>query len=184
MKRIVILALLIGCGGATTKPAASRPAPTEGDACERICATFDECQITPPNCTASCANDQKKLREGIQPALATCLERELERCDLRAAPERRQIVSVCFSAVIEAYAKDDTAVGKIVHAVCSRESRCVADAEPECEAKLGQKLKASPQSKTLAIARPEVLGTIADCIEKASCNDADPVGTCTEGGGP
>jgi hypothetical protein len=184
MKRILIVAFLLGCGGATNQPAKSRPAPTESDACERICTVFEDCRISPPNCASACAVDQQKLRVGIQPSLAACLEKELERCDVRAVNERREIVAMCFSAVVEAYAKDDSAVKRIVHAVCAREARCATEPEPQCETKLGEKLKASPQSKALAIARPEVLGKIAECVEKASCDDPDAVGTCTGGGGP
>jgi hypothetical protein len=182
MKRVVLLAALIGCGGATTAPAKSRPSPTESDACDRLCTVLADCRIAPPNCTASCAVDQKKLRDGVQPSLAACLERELDRCDLREMTERRQIVALCFSAVIEAYAKDDAAVGKIVHAVCAREAKCAPDPEPECESKLRDKLKRSPQSKTLAIGRPELITRIADCVEKSGCSDVDPIDTCTNGG--
>jgi hypothetical protein len=182
MKRVLALAFLIGCGGATTAPAASRPAATESDACERICTTFADCRISPPNCLATCAVDQKKLRDGIQPSFAACVEHELERCELREVPERRQIVSVCFAAVLDVYAKDDAAIGKIVHAVCTREAKCAPDPEPECEKHLRDKLKASPQSKTLALARPELIAKIADCVEKSGCSDADPIDTCTSGG--
>lgn len=179
MRRIAMLALLIGCGGATSKPAASRPPPTEADACERICSVYDGCNISPPNCTAGCAAEQQRLREGVEPSLAACLERELDHCELRAVTERRQILSICFAAVVEAYGKDETAVNKIVTAVCAQQDRCATEAEPadpECRATLRAKLKYRP----LSIVRAELLDTISACIEKSSCNEPDPVGTCAK----
>jgi len=182
MKKLIALALVLGCGGATSAPAKSRPAPTEADACERYCTTLGDCRISQPNCLAACAVDQKKFRNGFHPSLVACLERELERCELREVVERRQVVAICFSAVLEAYARDDAAIGKIVHAVCTREARCAPDPEPKCEEMLREKLKSSPQSKALAVARPELITTIADCVEKSGCSDADPIETCTHEG--
>ena len=179
MKRLIALALVVGCGGASTAPAKSRPAPTEADACERYCTTLGDCRISQPNCLAACAADRKKFRDGFHPSLVSCLERELDRCELREVHERRELHSLCFAAVLEAYPPDDAAVNKIVHAVCVREAKCAPDPEPECEQKLRERLKSSPQSKALAIARPELVTKIADCVEKSGCADADPIQTCT-----
>lgn len=178
MRRIVFLAFLVGCGGASTTPAKSRPAPTETDACERMCEVYEGCRIVPTNCAAVCAADQKRLRDGVQPALVGCLERELAGCEHRELTERRQIVSLCFAAVLEAYAKDATAMNRIARAVCARQAKCAPSPDAECETKIRAQYKDSPNSKVLAIVRPELLEKTASCIESASCDDNDPVQSC------
>jgi len=179
VRRLLALVVLIGCGGASTTPAKSRPSPTSADACERLCEAYETCRIAPPNCPASCAAEQKRFRDGVHPALATCLERELSGCEHREPTERRQIVSLCFAAVLEAHATDAHAMEKIVHAVCARQAKCSPDPEPNCEARMLEIHKSSPQSKVLALVRPELLAKMATCIESASCDDNDPVGTCS-----
>lgn len=186
MKRALFLALLgvllgcgWGCGGATAAPAKSRPAPTDADACERYCAALDDCRIAQPNCAAACAADQKRLRDGVQPALVTCVEREFAGCEHRELGERRQIVSLCFAAVLEAFSTDGSAMGTIARAVCARQAKCAPSPDPDCEQQIRDRYKNSPQSKVLGIVRPELLNKAAACIAVASCDDPDPIASCS-----
>lgn len=73
-------------------------------------------------------------------------------------------------------------VGAVVRAVCEQAARCEADAAPvdECVLLLGKKMAGSAQAKTLAVARPELVAGIADCVRKASCAEPHPVAACLE----
>lgn len=180
--RICLLALVVGCGGAATTSARHgdrRALPTETDACERICDRMVACKISPPACASSCARDQARLREGVQPAFATCLERELNTCETARISDRRQAVSLCWTATLEALGNDNAAVGVVVRAICMRSARC-GEAGENCEKELAAKLSGSAQSKSLAVVRKELIASIASCIDAAGCSDAAAVGTCTE----
>lgn len=179
MKRLIIL--LLGCGGAfvTPKP---RPAPTEADACARLCERMVACNIAPPACEASCARDQARLREGVQPAFASCIERETAACESHSMPDRRQAVALCWTATLEVYAHDDEALGEVARAICARLARCAAEPVEDCEPSLRKKLAQSAQSKSLAVVRKELIATMTTCIDKSSCSDDDALSRCS--GGP
>ena len=49
----------------------------------------------------------------------------------------------------------------------------------ECVEKLGQKLAGAVQGKALAVARPELVASVAACVGKASCTEPHPVAACT-----
>jgi hypothetical protein len=179
MKRIVAIAFLVGCGGASSTPAKSRPAPTEADACERMCSIYEDCRIAPPNCATMCATEKKRFRDGVHPALASCLERELAGCEHREMTERRQIVSLCFAAVLEVYSKDAPVMDTVIHAACARAAKCSPDADPECEKHMREQHKESADSKLLSLIRPELLAKMASCVEAAPCDDLDAIQRCS-----
>lgn len=176
--RLFSALLVIGCGGAIVGPK-ERPLPNEQDACPRLCERMTTCEVAPPSCAASCAADQARFRPGVQPAYAACVERELAHCDSASPPDRRQALSLCWSATLEAYAKDDDALRTIVRAICARLARC--DGPSECETTLMQKLSGSAQSKTWGLVRKELVTSTATCIEKTGCSESDPIGLCSEG---
>ena len=177
--RYWLLAIVWGCGGAATTSTKTRSQATESDACDRVCDCMVSCKISPPACSASCARDQARLREGVQPAFATCLERELNTCDMLPIPDRRQAVSLCWTATLEAHGNDASALGVVVHAICGRNARC-GEPGDACEASLLKKLTGSAQSKSLAVVRKELLASIATCIDTAECSDEGAVSHCTE----
>lgn len=179
MTRLLFLALLVGCGGATGKPVKSRPAPTEADACERMCALYDECHLAPRKCGEACVAEQSRYRSGVHPALASCLENELAGCEHREMTERRQIVSICFAAVLEAYSKDAHVLDGLTTSICKRVHKCEPEADPNCEARLKAQFNESPQNRLLSLAKPELLAKIGACIENTTCDDEDPIETCS-----
>lgn len=176
MKRLVIL--LLGCGGAFPTPP-PRTAPTEADACARICERMAACKIAPMSCEASCARDQKHLREGVQPAFASCIERETAACESHSMPDRRQAVAICWTATLEVYARDENAIAEVVRAICDRHNRCDMPM-PNCEVELRKKLTQTAQSKSLAVVRKEVIAEMAACIDKSSCTDEGALNHCAE----
>jgi hypothetical protein len=176
VKRFIVL--LLGCGGAFGSPP-PRAAPTEADACTRICERMAACKIAPVSCEASCARDQKHLRDGVQPAFATCIERETTMCESHSMPDRRQAVAICWTATLEAYAKDEKAIAEVVRAICDRHNRCDAPM-PNCEEDLRKKLNQSAQSKSLAVVRAEVIAEMAKCIDASSCTDEDALNHCAD----
>ncbi len=178
MKRLILL--LLGCGGAFASPK-PRPAPTEADACARLCERMVACKLAPVACEASCARDQSRLRAGVQPAFASCIERETAACESHTLPDRRQAVALCWTATLEAYATDDEALGKVAGAICARLARCSTEVASDCEASLRKKLAQSAQSKSLAVVRKELIVSMTECIDKSSCSDDDALSRCSEG---
>jgi hypothetical protein len=186
VKRLALLLLLgcLGCEPERATTSAPRPPPTEADACTRLCEQLDGCAIAPPGCPARCTRDQARLRAGVQASFTSCLELKLVDCNRRSLPERRQEVSLCWSATLEAWSSGEgkAAIDTVVSAVCTRATRCEAEAAPldECVKALGKKLAGSAQGKTLAVARPELVASVAACVSKASCAEPHPVAVCSE----
>ncbi|MBI2392878.1 MAG: hypothetical protein HYV09_25055 [Deltaproteobacteria bacterium] len=186
MRRLLVLKslamVLVSCGVERPPATPARPAPTEEDACARVCEQLGECAIAPMSCAPSCARDQARLRPGVQPAFASCLERELVRCDARPIADRRQLVSLCWTATLEGWSKEagKAAITEVVRAVCERAARCEPGTESvdECATALASKLRDSPQGKTLAVARPELVTGIATCVRDGSCAEPHPVAAC------
>lgn len=174
--RMWIALFLLGCGGPATE-AKSRPAPNESDACERMCARMSECGIAPPECGTQCAHDQSMMRAGVESANATCVERELATCDRLTVTQRRQVISLCWTATLDAYSKDDSAMRALVTAVCARLVRC-GSADDTCVEATMAKRAGSAQSKSLAVLKPETVAATASCIEKVSCTEPDPMEKC------
>ncbi len=189
LARISALAALLACACACapepvtpTKPLAD---PTEADACERFCDRLQGCAIAPPSCSTGCVRDQKKMREGVYPSFVACVERELapEICAAVSNPERRDRLTLCWTATVEAWAAraGDDALGNVVHAVCVRRARCEpeAGAADACELELKTKLAGSGTAKMLAVARPDLVATLATCVEQRPCDVDDPVAACS-----
>ena len=174
--RFSVVLLLVACGGPAKGPA-SRPAPTEADACERMCDTMSTCGIAPPSCATQCAHDQSMMRAGVEAANATCVERELARCDSLAVTDRRQVIAMCWTATLDTYAKDDAALKQLIGAVCARLVRC-GSADNDCVESMMAKRAGTVQSKSLAVLKPEVVASTASCIEKVSCAELDPMEKC------
>lgn len=176
--------LLLGCEPERPASSTPRPPPSESDACARLCERLSDCGIAPPSCPAGCARDQGRLRIGVQAAFTSCLERQLATCEKLPVPDRRQAVSLCWSATLEAWSRGEgrEAIDSVVRAVCTQAARCEPGAAPvdECVATLGKKMSDSPQGKTLAVARPELVSSLAACVSKASCAEPHPVAACHE----
>lgn len=184
MKRLFVWTtiLTMSCGVERPPTTAARPPPTDEDACARMCEQLGECGIAPVACASSCARDQARLRKGVQAGLVGCLERELVRCDARPIADRRQLVSLCWTATLEGWSKEAGrgAITEVVRAVCERAARCEPGTETvdECTKALEAKLRDSPQGKTLAVARPELVTGIATCVRDGSCAEPHPVAAC------
>jgi hypothetical protein len=174
--RLLIVLVLAACGGPAAE-ARSRPPPTEADACDRMCEKMSACGIAPPSCAAQCAHDQAMFRPGVQSANATCVERELTACDRLAVTDRRQIIAICWTATLDTYAKDDSALKTLIGAVCARLVRC-GSADSDCVEKMMAKRAGTVQSKTMSVLKPELVASTASCIEKVSCGELDPMEKC------
>ena len=181
---LLLLFVVLGCAPEHASTGAPRPPPTEADACARLCDRLDGCGIAPPSCGARCPRDQERLRVGVQASFTSCLERELVDCERRSIPERRQVVSLCWSATLEAWSSGEgkAAIDSVVRAVCAQAARCEPGAAPvdECVQTLGKKMADSAQGKTLAVARPELVASVSACVSKASCAEPHPVAVCTQ----
>lgn len=184
MRRLLLALLLSGCEVGRPAPAEPRPPVEEQNACARLCERLGDCAIAPVSCAAGCARDQAKLRPGVQAAFTTCLEAQLARCETRSVPERRQLVSLCWTATLEAWSQGPgkEAIESVVRAVCGQAARCEPGAAPidECVATLGKKMAGSPQGKTLAVARADLIERVTTCVGKASCAEPHPVAMCSE----
>lgn len=117
------------------------------------------------------------FRPGVQAANASCVERELDRCDKLSVSDRRQIISLCWTATLDTYARDDASLRRLVSAVCAWYGRC-GESDPDCVKNIMAKRAGSAQSKTLSVLKPEVVASTASCIEKVSCASVDPMEAC------
>ena len=180
----VLVSATLGCEPGRPAESPPVPAPTEADACARLCTRLEACEIAPPTCEAKCTRDQARLRKGVQPGFATCLEARLGMCETRGIPDRRQVVSLCWTATLEAWEREvgQEAIAGVVRAVCTQAARCEPSAAPvdECLGTLGKRMASSPQGKTLAVARPELVSALAACVSNASCTEPHPVAACAE----
>lgn len=187
MRLVVSLSLVALACACTPAASPAKPVaePTEADACARFCDRLGDCGIAPPSCTTGCARDQKKMREGAYPSLVSCVERELapEVCAAISGPERRDRLTLCWTATVEAWSTrtGEGSLATVVHAVCARRARCHPEegAAESCEAELKAKLGGSATAKMLAVARPELVSELATCVETSACDVEDPVAACS-----
>lgn len=191
MKRasLIALSLCLSCNEPRTPVAAPEPT-TDANVCARYCELMESCEIAPKDCQKGCAVDVKKFRDGFFVSHFGCLDHELSQaaCAQMSIGERRQSISLCFSASLEAWSKKDggESLRTIVASVCAREARChPPDAEPQsveadCSKTLEAKMRAQVSSAIYAAARPELVRDVAACVRAASCSVEAPADSCFE----
>ncbi|MGZ3422198.1 MAG: hypothetical protein ACXWUG_15595 [Polyangiales bacterium] len=190
MKRALAMLILMSCLVSCTEPRAPTPAiepTTDANVCARYCARMASCEIAPQDCEKGCALDKKKFRDGFFVSVAGCLDHELSdsACAQKSLGERRQTISLCFSATLEAWSKKDdgTSLRTIVSSVCAREARChpgEKTVETDCSKNLEAKMRAQVSSAIYAAARPELVHDVAECVRAASCSVEAPADACFE----
>jgi hypothetical protein len=191
VKRALATLIVLSC--ACTEPRTPAPAiepTTDANVCARYCARMTSCGIAPKECEKGCAVDQKKFRDGFFVSLDGCLDHELSEsaCTQKSLGERRQTISLCFSATLEAWSKKDdgTSLRTIVASVCAREARChpgeasAKTVETDCSKTLEAKMRAQVSSAIYAAARPELVREVASCVQASSCSVEAPADACFE----
>ena len=172
-----------GCAFDRSAAQPPRPLPTEADACARTCARLEGCALAPAHCPSRCGLDQARLRPGVQAAFAACLEAQLATCETIGDLDRRQRVSLCWTATLEVWDREvgDQASRALLDAVCARAERCDpgAASSAECVATIRHDPSQVARRKTLAVARPELLAATAACIRSCSCAEPHPIDRCT-----
>jgi hypothetical protein len=182
--RVFSVVILVSC----TEPRApivAHEATTDANVCARYCARMESCAIAPKACEAGCTRDVHKYRDGFFVSLFGCLDHELSEaaCVQKSLGERRQTISLCFSATLEAWSKrdDGASLRAIVASVCAREARCHPEEKTvtlECEKVLETKMRGQVSSAIYAAARPELVHDVAVCIRSASCSVEAPADMC------